>query len=92
MVSIRPWSVNNIWHYSCVNIDPYTETSNIPFYLYCTMQWPQLAWTVRKNSDAIVGYILGLAKIEKLEEAKGHVTAVTVCKDYRHLGTASLLM
>jgi N-terminal acetyltransferase B complex catalytic subunit len=92
MVSIRPWSVNDIWHYSRVNIDSYTETYSIPFYLYYTMQWPQLAWTVRNNSDSIVGYILGSAKTENPEEAKGHVTAVTVCEDYRRLGIASLLM
>jgi N-terminal acetyltransferase B complex catalytic subunit len=92
MVSIRPWSVNDIWHYSRVNIDPYTETYPIPFYLYYTLQWPQLAWTVRNNSDTIVGYIFGSAKTEKPEEAKGHVAAVTVCEDYRRLGIATMLM
>jgi N-terminal acetyltransferase B complex catalytic subunit len=92
MVSIRPWSIDDIWHYSRVNIDPYTETYSIAFYLYYTMQWPELAWTVRNNSNTIVGYILGSAKTEKPEEAKGHVTAVTVCADYRRLGIASLLL
>jgi N-terminal acetyltransferase B complex catalytic subunit len=92
MVSIQPWSVNDIWHYSRVNIDAYTETYSIPFYLYYTMQWPQLAWTVRNNSDTIIGYILGSAKTNKPEDARGHVTAVTVCEDYRRLGIATLLM
>jgi hypothetical protein len=35
------------------------------------MQWPQFAWTVRKNSDAIIGFIFGSVKTEKSEEAKG---------------------
>jgi N-terminal acetyltransferase B complex catalytic subunit len=56
------------------------------------MQWPQLNWTVRNNSDTIVGYILGSAKTTKPEEAKGHIVAVTVCEDYRRLGIASSLI
>lgn len=92
MVSINRWSLDDIWSYSRVNIDAYTETYSIPFYLYYSMQWPQLNWSVRNNSDTIVGYILGSAKTDKPEEAKGHVTAVTVCEDCRRLGIASYLM
>ena len=75
-----------------MNIDAFTETYNIPFYLYYSTLWPQLNWTVRNNSKSVVGYIIGSAKTDKPEEAKGHVTAVTVCEDYRRLGIASTLM
>ncbi|OHT06418.1 acetyltransferase, GNAT family protein [Tritrichomonas foetus] len=92
MVSIQPWSLEDIWRYSRVNIDEWTETYSIPFYLYYTLQWPQLAWTVSNNSNDVVGYILGSAKTEDPSQCKGHVTAVTVCEDYRRLGIASLLM
>jgi N-terminal acetyltransferase B complex catalytic subunit len=94
MVSIRPWSLDDIWHYSRVNIYEFTETNSIPFYLFYTMQWPQLGWTVRNNSDTIVGYLIGSANSKGHEEstAKGHVVAVTVCEDYRRLGIASHLM
>lgn len=92
MVSIQRWSLNDIWHYSRVNIDEWTETYSIPFYLFYTMQWPQLGWTIKNNSDTIVGYIIGSAKIDNPEQAKGHVTAVTVAEDYRRLGIATLLM
>jgi N-terminal acetyltransferase B complex catalytic subunit len=92
MVSLQPWSITDIWHYGRVNIDPFTETYSIPFYLFYTMQWPQLAWTARNNSGAIVGYILGQAKTDRPDECKGHVTAVSVCEDYRRLGIATTLM
>lgn len=91
MVSIQPWSLDDLWKYSRVNIDKWTETYSIPFYLYYSLQWPQLAWTARNNSDTIVGYILGSAKTDT-KDASGHVTAVTVCEDYRRLGIASFLM
>ncbi|KAH0791402.1 N-alpha-acetyltransferase 20-like [Histomonas meleagridis] len=92
MVSIQPWSLNDIWHYGRVNIDEYTETYSVPFYLYYSLQWPKLAWTARNNSNEIVGYILGSATTDKPEAKSGHVTAVTVCEDYRRLGIASTLM
>ena len=92
MVSLQRWSLEDIWKYSRVNIDQWTETYSIPFYLYYTLQWPKLAWTVRNNSDTVVGYILGSAKVDDPSQAKGHVTAVTVCEDYRRLGIASMLM
>ena len=92
MVSINRWSISDVWTYSRVNIDPFTETYSTPFYLYYSMQWPQLNWTVRDNSETTVGYILGSAKTDKESEAKGHVTAVTVCDDCRRLGIASKLM
>ena len=92
MVSLQPWSLEDIWCYSKVNIDEWTETYSIPFYLYYTLQWPQLAWTARNNSGEVVGYILGSAKTDDPSKASGHVTAVTVCEDYRRLGIASMLM
>lgn len=92
MVSIQPWSLQDIWSYSRVNIDEYTETYSAPFYLYYSLQWPQLHWTTRNNSGTIVGYILGSAKTKNEEEISGHVTAVTVCEEYRRLGIASMLI
>jgi N-terminal acetyltransferase B complex catalytic subunit len=92
MVSLRPWSISDIWNYARVNIDPFTETYSIPFYLFYTLHWPQLAWTARNNSGTIVGYIIGQAKPERPEDSKGHVTAVTICEDYRRLGIATMLM
>jgi len=92
MVSISRWTLNDIWHYGRVNIDEWTETYNIPFYFYYTGQWPDMGWTVRNNNSNIVGYIIGQAKTDKPEEAKGHVTAVTICEEYRRIGIATLLM
>jgi N-terminal acetyltransferase B complex catalytic subunit len=90
MVSLQPWSIHDLWSYSRVNIDLFTETYNIHFYLYYTLQWPQLNWTARNNDGTTIGYIIGSARSD--EPAKGHVTAVTVCEDYRRLGVASRLM
>ena len=92
MVSIQHWSLNDQWNFGRVNIDEWTETYSVPFYLYYSMQWPELAWTVRNNSEEVVGYIIGQAKTDKPEESKGHVTALTICEDYRRVGIATLLM
>ena len=92
MVTIQPWSLSDIWHYGRVNIDKWTETYSVPFYLHYSTGWPPLNWTARNNSGDVCGYILGSANTKKPEQAKGHVTAVTVSEDYRRLGIASMLM
>ena len=82
--------MDDIWHYGRVNIDQWTETYSIPFYMYYTIQWPELGWTARNNSNDIVGYIIGQA--ETTDVTKGHVTAVTIAEDSRRTGLASKLM
>lgn len=92
MVSINRWNLDDIWHYSRVNIDPWTETYSVPFYMYYTILWPELAWTTRNNDGNIVGYIIGQADSNTPGEEKGHVTAVTIAEDNRRTGLATYLM
>ena len=92
MTSIQRWSMDDIWHYGRVNIDPWTETYSVPFYMYYTLQWPELGWTARNNNGDIVGYIIGQADSKKETAVKGHVTAVTIAEDNRRTGLATKLM
>lgn len=92
MTTIKHWDLDDIWCYGRVNIDPFTETYAIPFYMFYSFQWGELNFTVRNNKNEIVGYIIGQVQNENIFDIKGHVTAVTVCEDYRRLGIASLLM
>jgi ribosomal protein S18 acetylase RimI-like enzyme len=55
MVRLRAWLITDVWHYSRVTIDTFTETYSIQFYLFYMMQWPQLAWTARNNSATSSG-------------------------------------
>ena len=92
MTSIQRWSMDDIWHYGRVNIDPWTETYSIPFNMYYTIQWPEFGWTARNNSDDIVVYIIGQADSSNKNAVKGHVTAVTIAEDNRRTGLATKLM
>lgn len=92
MVSIKRWSVTDIWDYGRVNIDKWTENYSISFYLYYTIQWPSMHFTLRNNSDKIIGYILGSAGEDNKKPDHGHITAVSVSEDYRRLGLATFLV
>ncbi|CAH8455924.1 unnamed protein product [Dicrocoelium dendriticum] len=41
MVSVRPFSCFDLLKYSNINLDPYTETYSITFYLHYLSMWPE---------------------------------------------------
>lgn len=91
MTTIRPFRAEDLFKFNHINLDPLTETYNIPFYMQYVATWPSLCASFEDPSGRMMGYILGKAE----GDAKlwhGHVTAVTVSPEYRRLGVAKNLM
>ena len=92
MTTLRPFECTDLFRFNSINLDPLTETYNIPFYMQYISTWPSLCATYEDGATGrLMGYILGKAEGEK-ELWHGHVTAVTVSPEYRRLGVAKYLM
>jgi len=91
MTTIRPFCAEDLFKFNHINMDPLTETYNIPFYMQYCATWPSLCATYEDHNGRLMGYVLGKAEgSNKLWH--GHVTAVTVSPEYRRLGVAKNLM
>lgn len=91
MTSLRPFRADDLFKFNHINLDPLTETYNIPFYMSYMAKWPSLCGVYEDSNGRMMGYILGKAEGER-ELWHGHVTAVTVSPEYRRLGVAKNLM
>ncbi|VDB82885.1 unnamed protein product [Peniophora sp. CBMAI 1063] len=91
MSVIRPFRATDQFKFNSVNLDIWTETYGIPFYLSYLARWPDMC-SVQETSDGkMMGYVIG--KAEGLgQEWHGHVTAITVAPEYRRLGLANGMM
>jgi len=91
MTTIRPFVAEDLFKFNHINLDPLTETYNIPFYTQYLATWPGLCASFEDPNGRMMGYILGKAEGQgKLWH--GHVTAVTVSPEFRRLGVAKHLM
>ncbi|KAL0946405.1 hypothetical protein HGRIS_012630 [Hohenbuehelia grisea] len=72
---------------SCRNLDLWTETYGISFYLSYLSRWPDLCCVQEAPNGRMMGYILGKAEGQG-NEWHGHVTALTVAPEYRRLSLA----
>ena len=91
MTTLRSFEANDLFKFNHINLDPLTETYNIPFYTHYLSTWPSLCGTYVDSNNRLMGYILGKAEGDK-QLWHGHVTAVTVSQEYRRLGVAKNLM
>lgn len=96
MVCIRPARVGDLLEMQQCNLFNLPENYNMRYWLYHLMTWtylPQVA--IDEASGRIVGYVLSKMeddtdKFEKI--AHGHITSISVLRDYRKLGIATKLM
>jgi N-terminal acetyltransferase B complex catalytic subunit len=95
MTSFRRFVCDDLLKFTNVNLDRWTETFNLGYYLSYLAQWPEYFTmaTSAGGDSRCCGYIMG-----KVEETgpkfpwHGHVTAVTVAPEYRRRGLARQLM
>ncbi|KAI7697633.1 N-alpha-acetyltransferase 20, partial [Sarcoptes scabiei] len=91
MTNLRPFRLDDLFHFNTVNLDPFTETYGLSFYLQYLTQWPEYFHTAESPWGEIMGYIMG--KVEGSgTNWHGHVTALTVGPQYRRLNLAAKLM
>jgi len=91
MTTFRAFTCDDMFRFNNVNLDPLTETYNLPFYLQYLGKWPEYFSLAEDTHGRMMGYIMG--KVEgKNESWHGHVTAVTVAPEYRRLAVGKKLM
>jgi len=96
MVSIRPAVVSDLLQMQQCNLFNLPENYNMRYWMYHIMTWTHLPHVALDDaSGKIVGYVL--AKMEEEVKGKeyiphGHITSISVLRDYRKLGIATKLM
>lgn len=91
MTTLRRFTAMDLLQFNNVNLDYFTETYNLPFYLEYLAKWPEYCQMAEGPGGQAMGYIFG--KVEgSCEKWHGHVTAVTVAPPYRRLRLAEKLM
>ncbi|KAI9471560.1 N-acetyltransferase 5 [Coemansia sp. RSA 989] len=91
MSTIRRFRAMDLFRFNNINLDRYTETYDVQFYLNYMCKWPDLFTVAESPADTLMGYNMG--KLEGEGELwHGHVTALTVAPECRRLGLARGLM
>jgi len=91
MSVLRPFRATDLFKFNNVNLDVWTETYGISFYLSYLSRWPDLCCVQEAPTGRMMGYIFGKAEGEGAEY-HGHVTAITVAPEYRRLSLARKMM
>ncbi|KAE9387135.1 N-acetyltransferase [Gymnopus androsaceus JB14] len=84
MSILRPFTASDMFNFNNINLDIWTETYNIGFYLHYLSGWPDLCCVQEAPSGRMMGYVLGKAE-GQAQEWHGHVTVLTVAPEYRRL-------
>ena len=97
MVLIRPAIISDLLQMQQCNLFNLPENYNMRYWMYHMQTWthlPQVA--IEEHTGKIVGYVL--SKMEDDHNMKegdvphGHITSISVLRDYRKLGIATKLM
>ncbi|KAJ7481033.1 N-acetyltransferase [Mycena galericulata] len=87
MSVLRPFKAEDMFKFNNINLDVWTETYGLGFYLNYLANWPDLCYVQAAPSGRLMGYILGNAEGSNTDW-HGHVTALTVAPEYRRLSLA----
>ncbi|KAL0209440.1 hypothetical protein RCL1_007808 [Eukaryota sp. TZLM3-RCL] len=87
MTSFTRFSCNDLFKFSAVNIDPFTETYSMSFYLSYLTKYSDYCLCAKSSLGRINSYMIGKAEGEN-ELWHGHISAVTVGPEYRRMGLA----
>ncbi|KAJ2776285.1 N(alpha)-acetyltransferase 20, NatB catalytic subunit [Coemansia javaensis] len=91
MSALRRFRAMDLFRFNSVNLDRFTETYDLSFYLSYLSQWPDL-FTLAESADGrMMAYLMGKVEGEGADW-HGHVTALTVAPECRRLGLARGLM
>ena len=96
MISIRPAKVDDLVGIQDCNISCLPENYTFKYFYYHFILWPDLLFVAEDvTKKKVVGYVMG--KIDDQEESeigekKGHITSISVLRNYRRMGIAYSLM
>ncbi|KAH9914960.1 N-acetyltransferase [Fomitopsis serialis] len=81
----RPSKATDMFRFN--HIDRLVSKYGINFYLGYLSRWPDLCSVEESSNGRMMGYIIGKAEGQSTEW-HGHITALTVAPEYRHLSLA----
>ncbi|KAI0080918.1 N-acetyltransferase [Panus rudis PR-1116 ss-1] len=87
----RPFRATDLFKFNNINLDIWTETYGISFYLSYLARWPDLCCVQESPNGRMMGYVIGKAEGAG-PEWHGHVTALTVAPEFRRLSLARKMM
>jgi len=91
MSVLRPFRASDLFKFNNINLDVWTETYDLDYYLSYLSTWHDLCSVQEAPNGRLMGYVIG--KVEgRGNEWHGHVTAITVAPEYRRLGLARKMM
>ncbi|GAA5894755.1 peptide alpha-N-acetyltransferase complex A subunit ARD1 [Sporobolomyces salmoneus] len=91
-MNIRRATIGDLMGMQNCNLHNLPENYQMKYYLYHGLTWPQVSFVAEDHKGRIVGYILAKMDEEATEDPHGHVTSISVLRDYRRLGLANKLM
>jgi len=91
MSALRAFRATDLFKFNNINLDVWTETFGISFYLHYLSHWPDLCCAQEAPSGRLMGYVIGKAEGQGVEW-HGHVTAITVAPEYRRLSLGRKMM
>ncbi|KAG0148740.1 hypothetical protein CROQUDRAFT_105627, partial [Cronartium quercuum f. sp. fusiforme G11] len=56
MSLLRPFSANDLFNFNNVNLDPWTETYSVSYYLQYLTYWPDLITAAEAPNRSLMGY------------------------------------
>ncbi|TFY54930.1 hypothetical protein EVG20_g9507 [Dentipellis fragilis] len=91
MSTLRPFRATDLFKFNNINLDVWTETYGIAFYLSYLARWPDLCCVQEAPTGRMMGYVIGKAE-GSTTDFHGHVTAITVAPEYRRLSLGRKMM
>ncbi|RDX56964.1 N-acetyltransferase [Lentinus brumalis] len=87
----RSFKATDLFKFNHINLDLWTETYAISFYLSYLSRWPDMCAVQETPQGRMMGYVIGKAEGSGTER-HGHVTALSVAPEYRRLGVSRRFM
>ena len=95
MLTIRPAGIEDLVGIQNCNLTCLPENYTFKYYYYHYVNWPSISFVAEDTATSkIVGYVLANVSDEEETpgESKGHVTSISVLREYRRMGLAKRLM
>ncbi|KAJ3285746.1 N-terminal acetyltransferase A complex catalytic subunit ard1 [Rhizoclosmatium sp. JEL0117] len=93
MINIRQATVDDLLAMQNANLHNLPENYQMKYYIYHIVSWPQLSYVAEDDKGRIVGYVLAKMEDEpSAQGAHGHITSLSVMRNFRRLGLAEKLM
>ncbi|KAJ3141457.1 N-terminal acetyltransferase A complex catalytic subunit ard1 [Physocladia obscura] len=92
MINIRQATIEDLLAMQNCNLNNLPENYQMKYYIYHLASWPQLSYVAEDHKGRVVGYVLAKMEEEANQLPNGHITSLSVMRNFRRLGLAEKLM